>query len=116
MRMLEGIKFLELLHNVMAAYVSADMRNKRRILDFVTSNSVWKDGQIHPNYREPFATIALMGMGDETKQAVSGEVNGLRLVLRDFRASFRNLCYDPPVEMVLIMIELDEFQLLLLSV
>jgi len=75
--MLEGVQLLELLQNVVAAYVSADMPTKRRILDFVTSNSVWKDGQIYPNYREPFAAIALMGTGAETKQAVSTDENGL---------------------------------------
>ncbi|MBN1446925.1 MAG: hypothetical protein JXA28_03255 [Bacteroidetes bacterium] len=54
------------------------MHTKHRILDFITSNSVWRDGQIYPNYRESFATTARMGMAQETKQAVSTGGNGLR--------------------------------------
>ncbi len=80
------------------------------IRDHLTSNSVWKDGQIYPNYREPFAAIALMRAEAETKQAVSCEENGLRLVGRDFIASFRNFCLDPPVEMRLILNELHQLK------
>jgi len=61
--MLEGIHLLKLLQNVVTAYVGADMHPKRRILDFVTTNSVWKDGQDCLNYWQPSAAIGLLRMG-----------------------------------------------------
>lgn len=36
-------------------------------------------------------------------------------VLRDFIASFRNLCFDPPAEMRQIFNELEQLRLLLLA-
>jgi hypothetical protein len=110
---LEKPPALQVIENIC---VAADKTEKRQIQGFARSNSVWKDGQIYPKYREPFDTIALMGMRDETKQAVSTNENGLRLVGRGFIASFRNLCLDPPVEVIRIFNEFDRLRNLLVSV
>jgi hypothetical protein len=37
----------------------AATRGKRRLLDFVVSNSVWREGKIVPVRRQPFDAIAL---------------------------------------------------------
>jgi hypothetical protein len=42
---------------------------KRRLLDFVVSNSVWKEGKIVPAWRQPFDMIAL---ANESAQAGTG--------------------------------------------
>jgi hypothetical protein len=44
------------------------MREKRKILNFVVSNSIWKDGKLSVNFRKPFDLLAV------TKQQ-SQEIN-----------------------------------------
>jgi hypothetical protein len=40
-------------------YEKQEMKEKRRILDFLFSNCLWKGGSLVPNYRKPFDTLAL---------------------------------------------------------
>ena len=55
----EGIKILELSQRAAALYDKQEMHEKRRLLDFVFSNSTWKDGKLIPNYRKPFDLLAI---------------------------------------------------------
>ena len=50
----EGVRLLELAQRVVILYEKQNMMEKRKLLDFVLSNSTWKDGQLIPNYRKPF--------------------------------------------------------------
>ncbi len=50
----KGVKLLELAQRAVTLYEKQDMLEKRRIINFVCSNSVWKDGVVHPIYRQPF--------------------------------------------------------------
>ena len=54
----EGIKILELSNRAWELYENQEMAEKRRLLDFVFSNSVWADGKLTPNYRKPFDLIS----------------------------------------------------------
>ena len=55
----EGIKLLELSQKAVKLYEKQPMHEKRRILNFVCSNSVWKDGRLQPVYRQPFEILAV---------------------------------------------------------
>jgi hypothetical protein len=48
----EGVRLLELSQNVVFLYDKQEIREKRRLLNFVCSNSQWKDGALIPNYRK----------------------------------------------------------------
>ena len=54
----EGVQLLELAQRAVILYDQQSNREKRRILNFVCSNSTWKEGQLSPNYRQPFGIIA----------------------------------------------------------
>lgn len=54
----EGVRLLELAQGAVIMCENQEMREKRRLLNFVLSNSTWKDGQLHPNYRQPFDMLA----------------------------------------------------------
>jgi hypothetical protein len=49
-----GVKLLELSQQAVMLYEKQTAQEKRRIINFVCSNSVWKDGLLQPNYRKPF--------------------------------------------------------------
>ncbi|MCK9265078.1 MAG: recombinase family protein [Deltaproteobacteria bacterium] len=50
----EGVKILELAQRAVILYEKQNDQEKRRIINFVCSNSIWKDGSLIPNYRQPF--------------------------------------------------------------
>jgi len=54
-----GIKLLELRRNMHRRFEKQQAAEKRRLLNFVVSNSVWKGGEIVPVWRQPFDMIAL---------------------------------------------------------
>jgi hypothetical protein len=55
----EGTLFLELAQEAVTLYENRKMEEKRRLLNFVFSNSTWKEGKLIPPYPKPFDLLAL---------------------------------------------------------
>jgi site-specific DNA recombinase len=53
-----GVKILELAQRAVILYETQSMQEKRRILRFVLSNSVWKNDHLEPAYKKPFDFLA----------------------------------------------------------
>jgi len=71
----EGIRILELARKASELFKKQSPQEKRRLLNFVLSNSSWKDGKISVTYRQPFDIIAkatAIEKEKETDEAVSG--------------------------------------------
>ena len=49
------------------------LKEKRRIINFVCSNSNWKDGRLRPNYRQPFDMLAETNLAHQKKRPFSEE-------------------------------------------
>lgn len=73
----DGVRILELSQHAVTIYEKQEMREKRRLLDFVFSNSTWKDGTLTPNYRKPFDMIAVTNISYKKEQAASPGKSGL---------------------------------------
>ena len=73
----EGVQLIELAQKAVRLYEKQEMKEKRRILDFVFSNCLWKDGALIPNYRKPFDLLALTNSTYQNKKATSPAKNGL---------------------------------------
>ncbi|MCK5230084.1 MAG: hypothetical protein KAR13_07450, partial [Desulfobulbaceae bacterium] len=71
----EGLKLLELAQRAVILYEKQDMQEKRRIINFVCSNSIWKDGRLHPNYCQPFDMLAEINQDWRQEIAVSDGKN-----------------------------------------
>ncbi len=83
----EGILLLELSSKAYQLYVSRTPVEKREFLDFLLSNSVWKNGELTVTYRTPFNIIAEMA-AEQTRKKAAGDVsNGLSPVQRGGRDS-----------------------------
>jgi hypothetical protein len=52
--MTEGVKLLELARKAKEMFLAQPSGEKRRLLDFVVSNSTWKDGGLNVVLRQPF--------------------------------------------------------------
>ncbi|MBP6965129.1 MAG: recombinase family protein [Armatimonadetes bacterium] len=53
----KGVTILELADGAAALFERQESGDKRKILDTVFSNSIWKDGMLLPSYRKPFDLI-----------------------------------------------------------
>ena len=50
----EGVKLFELAQQAVMLYEKQNGQKKRQLINFLCSNSIWKDEKLHPNYRQPF--------------------------------------------------------------
>lgn len=53
----DGIRILELAKNARRLFDLQEPREKRRLLDFVLSNSTWREGRLNANLQQPFDMI-----------------------------------------------------------
>jgi hypothetical protein len=58
----EGIRLLDLAQRAHSLFESQPAKEKRKLLDFVLSNSTWKNGALTAEYRQPFDLLADAGV------------------------------------------------------
>jgi len=69
----EGIRILELANRAWELYEEQEMAEKRRLLDFVFSNSSWMGGKLTPKYRKPFDLIVEARQLQDERTVQTGE-------------------------------------------
>jgi hypothetical protein len=67
----EGVRLLDLAHSAQRLFAKQEPIEKRRLLNFVLSNSTWKNGELTAMYRQPFDLLA-----ETTAIIASGGGNG----------------------------------------
>ncbi len=72
----EGSKLLELAQRAVVLYEKQTAQEKRRIINFVCSNSIWKDGHLIPNYRQPFNILAESNLAHKKETALFPKKKG----------------------------------------
>jgi len=85
----EGVRLLELVQKAASLYLKQEIQEKRRIFDFVFSNSTWKDGRLIPNYRKPFDMLALTNTVYQNRKATRPVKSGLSEIRLPGRDSLR---------------------------
>jgi site-specific DNA recombinase len=73
----EGIKILELSQYAVVLYEKQNMQEKRKILNFLLSNSTWKDVRLQPNYRQPFDMLSETNITYQKEKALFPKKKGL---------------------------------------
>ena len=76
----EGVQMLELAQHAVLHYENQNMLEKREVLNFVYSNSTWKDGQLFPNFRKPFDSLVVANEASKKEQGTLREKSALRSV------------------------------------
>jgi len=84
------------------------MKEKRRILDFLFSNCLWKDGNLIPNYRKPFDVLALTNSAYQERKATSWVKSGLSEIWLPFVNEYRTFCSTPSPEVKVAFSQLVE--------
>ena len=77
----EGVGLLELANRAAELFERQDVREKRRLLDFVLSNSAWANGVLTPTFRQPFDIIADGAKLSVEKKAAGADSGDLRLIM-----------------------------------
>jgi site-specific DNA recombinase len=81
----EGARLLDLARQAHRLFREQIASEKRRLLNFVLSNCIWKEGKLHVNYRQPFEMLvetsrsheALVGAGASADQLSENWLPGL---------------------------------------
>jgi len=68
----EGVRILELTQRAVILYEKQTAHEKRELLNFVFSNSTWKDGRLNPTFRIPFSYLANTNAAYRVLQAALG--------------------------------------------
>ncbi len=69
----EGVTLLELAHRAHELFQKQEPKEKRRLLDFVLSNSSWANGELSVTYRQPFDIIAEATARNDEEATVIGD-------------------------------------------
>jgi hypothetical protein len=76
----EGVELLHLANRAASLFKRQPASEKRRLLDFVLSNSTWKEGQLDPVFRQPFDIIADAAAMSANEKAAGNGSDGLHQV------------------------------------
>ena len=74
----EGSLLLELASRAHDLYLSQPASEKRRLVNLVLSNCVWKDGALSAEYRQPFDLLAVATAEGEGVASAGGATGASR--------------------------------------
>lgn len=74
----DGIRLLELSKKAYFLYKQQDSSEKRKLLNFVCSNSIWKDHTLTATFRQPFDLLAITNTTWQRKKAAGADSSDLR--------------------------------------
>jgi site-specific DNA recombinase len=76
----EGVRLLELAHKTHRLFLKQEAGEKRRLLNFVLSNSTWKNGALSTEFKQPFDLLAETAALAASQNAHQGTNSTRRLV------------------------------------
>jgi site-specific DNA recombinase len=91
----EGVRILELARNAQPLFQKQELREKRRLLNFLVSNCSWKGGELTTVLRQPFdllaetTTIAAQQVRDQQRNLTKNEI------WLPFLDTYRTMCLAP---------------------
>lgn len=91
----QGARLLELSQRSVMLYEMQEMAEKRRLLDFVVSNSTWADGKLSVKYREPFDLLAKANAAQTSSGADFTGSAAAHSVWSDFLDDYRTILASP---------------------
>jgi site-specific DNA recombinase len=74
----DGVRLLELSKTAYCLFKKQNPHEKRRLLNFVCSNSTWKDQSLTATFRQPFDSIAVSNIAWQKQKAAGGDSSDLR--------------------------------------
>jgi hypothetical protein len=69
----DGIRLLELSKKAYFLYKQQDSSEKRKLLNFVCSNSIWKDHTLTATFRQPFDLLAITNTTWQREKAAGAD-------------------------------------------
>ena len=73
----EGIRFLELARRAYELFKKQEPSEKRRLLNFLLSNSTWRDGTLSATFRQPFDMLVVAASSQGLEKATGIASDGL---------------------------------------
>ena len=76
----DGVRLLELSKKAYFLFEKQNPAEKRRLLDFVCSNSTWKDQTLTATFRQPFDILAVTNKAWQNEKAAGVDSSDLRQI------------------------------------
>jgi site-specific DNA recombinase len=96
----DGIRLLELSKKAYFLYKQQDSSEKRQLLNFVCSNSTWKEQTLTSMFRPPFGLLAITNITWQRKKAAGTVSSGLRPIWLPTVDNLRNFFLTQMTEML----------------
>jgi len=87
----EGVALLELASRAADLFEKQPASEKRRLLDFLLSNCTWANGELTPEFRKPFDTIAVEATACAQEKAAGASPDDLYQARLPWLDTFRTL-------------------------
>ena len=94
----EGIALMELANRAADLFAEQPASEKRRLLEFVLSNSFWAGGELTPDFRQPFGMITDMATVGAQKKAAGLLSNSHHQEELPVLDTFRTFLRSPPLD------------------
>ena len=86
------MRLFELAQNTRRLFAKQDVREKRRLLNYLVSNCSWQDGELTAALRQPFDLIAETTAIDAKRKAAGEVSNGLSEIWLPFVDAYGTMC------------------------
>ena len=96
----DGVRLLELAKKAYFLFKQQNSSEKRKLLNFVCSNSTWKDQTLTATLRQPFDLLALTNTTWQRKKATGNSSSDPCPEWRAIRDNLRNFFLTPRTEML----------------
>jgi hypothetical protein len=104
-----GVRLLELAEKAHELFMKRPPREKRELLDFLFSNSSWKNGELRVTFRKPFDLLMDTNVAYGQDKVLMGAEKAKKRNWPAFVDTYRTLLADPPAELMQLFERLPEF-------
>ena len=106
----QGITLLEMATNAQRLFDRQTAEEKRKLLNFVVSNSSWRDGELTVTLRQPFDLIAEMSTVSSCFEPAEGRNLADHSGWLPFLNTYRTMCLAPQPDFRLVLEEVRGMQ------
>jgi site-specific DNA recombinase len=104
----DGIGLLELSNKACFLCKHQDSSEKRELLNFMCSNSIWKDHTLTATFRQPFDLLAITNTTWQREKAAGADSSDLRPIWLPTLDNLRNFLLTPTTEVLSFFQQLRE--------
>src|SRR5690606_15032535 len=97
----DGIRLLELARNARELFAKQEAHEKKRLLNLVLSNSIWRQGEVEADFRQPFDLLVKTNAAIASQSDPGGDLSTGHTVWLGWQDSNLRMTGSKPVALPL---------------